>query len=53
MLNLNSPQETPAVNINDILHYVATISTNGQDETPIDTIFELDQTVTGSFDPND
>ena len=53
VMNLNSPQETPAVNINDILHYVATISTNGQDETPIDTIFELDQTVIGSFDPND
>ncbi|WP_309641028.1 T9SS type A sorting domain-containing protein [Flavobacterium sp.] len=53
VLNLNSPQETPAVNIGDILHYVATISTNGQDETPNDTVFELDQTITGSFDPND
>ncbi|WP_298221557.1 T9SS type A sorting domain-containing protein [Flavobacterium sp.] len=53
VFNLNSPQEIPAVNIGDNLHYVATISTNGQDETPADTVFEFDQTVTGSFDPND
>ncbi len=51
--NLNSPMEIPAVNIGDILHYVATISTNGQDETPADTVFNLDQTVVGSYDPND
>ena len=52
-LNLNSPQETPEINIDDNLHYIATISTNGQDETPNDTVFELNQIVTGSLDPND
>ena len=52
-LYLNSPQETPAVNVGDYLHYVATISTNGQDESPADTVFTLDQLVRGSLDPND
>lgn len=52
-LNLNSPQEIPAVNIGDVVTYVATIATNGQDETPADTVYTIDQIVGGSYDPND
>lgn len=52
-LNVNSPMETPAVNLGDILHYIATINTTTTDETPLDNQKELNQTVVGSFDPND
>ncbi|MBF4515695.1 T9SS type A sorting domain-containing protein [Flavobacterium sp. ANB] len=52
-LNVNSPTEIPAVNNNDILKYTASINSSEIDETPIDNIFELNQTVLGSYDPND
>jgi Leucine-rich repeat (LRR) protein len=52
-LNVNGPTETPAVNIGDILNYVATINPITGDETPSDNTFNLNQTVVGSFDPND
>ena len=51
--NVNSPMETPAVNNGDVLNYTATITTTNIDETPIDNTFTLDQTVVGSYDPND
>lgn len=51
--NVNSPMETPAVNNNDILSYTATITSTQTDETPVDNSFALNQTVVGSFDPND
>ncbi len=50
--NLNSPDETPAVNGGDILTYTVTL-TAVPDETPADNTFELHQTVINSFDPND
>lgn len=53
IFNLNSPMEAPAVNNGDILNYTATISTANTDETPTDNTFTLDQTVVGSYDPND
>lgn len=53
VLNVNSPVETPAVNIGDILRYKAVISSDEPDETLDDNIFELKQTVVGSYDPND
>lgn len=52
-LNVNSPMETPAVNNGDILKFVATLTSQGTDETPIDNTFTLNQTVVGSYDPND
>lgn len=52
-LNVNSPMETPAVNNGDVLKFVATIISQGTDETPIDNTFTLNQTVVGSYDPND
>jgi uncharacterized repeat protein (TIGR01451 family) len=53
MLSVNSPVESPAVNINDILTFTANIATTGTDETPADNIAVLNQVVIGSFDPND
>ncbi|CAM3292011.1 hypothetical protein FLLO111716_01390 [Flavobacterium longum] len=51
-LNVNSPMETPAVNIGDTLDFNATV-TAGSDETPADNIFGFKQVVLGSYDPND
>jgi uncharacterized repeat protein (TIGR01451 family) len=52
-LNLNSPQATPAVNIGDVLQYQLSIASSGGDETPADNVLVYNQTVVGSFDPND
>ncbi len=51
--NVNSPMETPAVNNGDVLNYTTTITTANTDQTPADNTFTLDQTVVGSYDPND
>lgn len=51
--NVNSPMEIPAVNNGDVLKYVAQIITSVTDATPEDNIFELEQRVVGSYDPND
>jgi uncharacterized repeat protein (TIGR01451 family) len=52
-LNLNAPTEIPAVNINDLVSYTATITPALGDETPGDNVSSLLQTVVGSYDPND
>ena len=52
-VHLNSPISTPAVNNGDILKFVTTITSQGTDETPNDNTFSLNQTVVGSYDPND
>jgi Secretion system C-terminal sorting domain len=52
-LNVNSPQETPAVNIGDDLIFSATVSPLTDDEVPGDNSFGFKQTVVGSYDPND
>lgn len=52
-MNVNSPQETPAINNGTILVYTATITSLATDETPIDNNFAFNQTVVGSYDPND
>lgn len=52
-LNVNSPMETPAVNNGDILNYTATIVSPATDDMPNDNTFILNQTVVGSYDPND
>jgi len=53
VLNVNSPQETPPVNLGDILNFTATINPVSGDDTPADNTFALAQTVAGSYDPND
>lgn len=52
-LHINSPTEMPAVNIGDLLNFNATINPISGDELPNDNVFALQQTVVGSFDPND
>lgn len=52
-LNVNSPVEIPAVNIGDIFTFSSTINPITSDETPSDNTFTYDQTVVGSYDPND
>ncbi|AWA28673.1 hypothetical protein HYN48_00445 [Flavobacterium magnum] len=51
--SVNAPTDTPAVNIDDLLPFTATIAANGTDENPADNSFTYTQTVVGSFDPND
>ena len=50
---VNSPMDTPAVNIGDTLSFTASSSTSEVDEMPVDNTFMYQQTVVGSFDPND
>ena len=52
-LNVNSPQETPAVNIGDVLDFTVVINPIAGDELPDDNTFNYNQTVVGAYDPND
>jgi len=52
-LNVNSPMETPPVNIDDSLDFTATINIDQAEETPNDNTFDYTEVVVGSFDPND
>lgn len=49
---LNTPTQTPPLNMGDILNFTAQI-TGAADDTPADNIFTLNHTVVNSFDPND
>ncbi len=51
--NINAPTDTPAVNINDVLQFTTSILPMSGDESTSDNTFLLNQTVVGSFDPND
>lgn len=53
ILNVNSPTETPPVNIGTPLYYQAVIASAQTDETPADNQMNYQQLVVGSFDPND
>jgi len=52
-IKVNAPTATPAVNNGDILAYTAAIVSSNADETPKDNSFGFNQTVVGSYDPND
>jgi Leucine-rich repeat (LRR) protein len=52
-LNVNGPTEIPPVNINDELVFTSTINPISGDETATDNVFNLNQIVVGSYDPND
>ncbi|KOS07805.1 hypothetical protein AM493_18415 [Flavobacterium akiainvivens] len=52
-LNVNSPMETPAVNIDDPLDLTALASPATGDETPFNNTFAMKQIVVGAYDPND
>jgi len=51
--SVNTPTQTPAVNIGDQLNYSATITLLTTDEFLSDNTSLLNQTVVGSYDPND
>lgn len=51
-LNVNSPTDTPAVNIGDVLNFIAFIDVE-TDENWDDNGFEYNQIVVGAYDPND
>jgi uncharacterized delta-60 repeat protein len=53
VFNVNSPTETPAVNNGDVLNYTASITPLTTDELVSDNTSTLNQTVVGSYDPND
>jgi len=53
VLDVNSPMETPPVNIGDLLSFEANISISDPDETPLNNVFNFRQTVVGSYDPKD
>ncbi len=53
IFNVNSPMETPPVNIGDQLDFEATINPILGDEIPTDNTSSLKQIVVGSLDPND
>lgn len=52
--NLNTPT-SPSYPLNDgdELSFIATVNPTDSDETPLDNVFTLNQTVVNSFDPND
>lgn len=52
-LNVNGPMETPAVNIDDVLPFHASVTPTAGDETPANNHHYYDEFVVGSFDPND
>jgi Secretion system C-terminal sorting domain len=52
VFNVNSPLETPPVNIGDSLIFNAFVPVLN-DENPTDNNFTYNQTVVGSFDPNE
>ena len=51
--NVNSPMDSPPVNIGEPLDFSASIIPTDTDETPVDNNFSLNQIVVGSYDPND
>ncbi|WP_310382052.1 T9SS type A sorting domain-containing protein [Flavobacterium sp.] len=53
ILNVNSPMEIPTVNNGDILTFSATVNPIVGDIIPADNTIIFNQTVVGSFDPND
>lgn len=52
-MHVNSPSATVPVNVGDLLAYTASVVSGSGEDTPQDNIFVLNQTVVGSFDPND
>lgn len=52
IFNVNSPTETPPVNIGDVLAFNAFIDVT-TDDNWTDNNFDFNQTVVGSYDPND
>jgi len=52
-LKVNTPTAIPPVNNGDALSFKTSIVSAFTDDTPLDNNFTLNQTVVGSYDPND
>ncbi len=52
-MHVNAPTDPNPVNLGDQLPFSASIAPQDVDETADDNLFALNQTVVGSFDPND
>ncbi|HBD25805.1 leucine-rich repeat domain-containing protein [Flavobacterium sp.] len=52
-LNLNSPLESPPLNMDDYIDFSVAITNIATDATPLDNVNTLHQLVVNSFDPND
>ncbi|MGL2966905.1 DUF7619 domain-containing protein [Flavobacterium sp. XGLA_31] len=51
-LHVNTPTDNPAVNIGDVLSFITTLNPFAGDENQSDNTFAFNQTVVGSYDPN-
>lgn len=51
-LDINSPSDTPAVDVGHVLLFSSTITATGGDDVPQDNTFNLDQKAVGAFNPN-
>jgi len=51
--DINTPTQTPPVNLDDVLNFTATINPIAGDLNPADNTFNFNQIVIGSYDPND
>jgi len=51
-LRVNAPTDTPAVNIGDVLTFTSFVDIENIDENWEDNAYTLNQTVVGSYDPN-
>jgi uncharacterized repeat protein (TIGR01451 family) len=51
-LHINAATDEDPVNIGDVLHFTANALPLVNDENPGNNLFQFDQTVVGSFDPN-
>ena len=53
VMQINAPTDTNPVNIGDVLQFTSSIMPMAGDEYTVDNLFQLNQTVVGSYDPND
>lgn len=51
-LNVNTPVQVPPANLGDILNFTATVNPIAGDFNPADNVFNYNQVIIGSFDPN-
>lgn len=53
VMQINAPTDANPVNIDDVLQFTSSIMPITGDESTADNLFQFNQTVVGSFDPND
>lgn len=53
VMQINAPTDTNPVNIDDVLQFTSSIMPMAGDEFTNDNLFQFNQTVVSSFDPND